>query len=52
LSEDRFEKVIIGVNSAQQLKELVEVKVKAIGSLRELSSLDVDLIEPFRWNLD
>jgi aryl-alcohol dehydrogenase-like predicted oxidoreductase len=52
LSENRFEKVIIGVNSAQQLKELVEVKVKSIGSLRELSSLDVDLIEPNRWNLD
>ena len=52
LSEDRFEKVIIGVNSVQQLKELVEVKVKAIGPLGELSSLDVDLIEPFRWKLD
>ena len=52
LSEDRFEKVIIGVNSAQQLKELVELNVKTIESLRELSSLDLALIEPFQWNLN
>ena len=51
LSEDRFEKVIVGVNSARQLKELVEVKGKVIESMRELSSLDLELIEPFRWHL-
>ena len=52
LSEDRFEKVIVGVNSSQELKELIQVKAKTIDALGELSSPDLDLIEPFRWNLE
>ncbi len=52
LSEDRFENVIVGVNNLQQLKELVEIKPKAIESLQELSSSNLELIEPFRWAVE
>lgn len=51
LSQDYFEKIIVGVNSVQELKQLIKIGPSIIDEIEKLSSSKIDLIEPFRWNL-
>jgi aryl-alcohol dehydrogenase-like predicted oxidoreductase len=51
MSQDHFEKVIVGVKSVQELNELIQPEFRVIDELAGLSSAEIDLIEPFRWRL-
>lgn len=51
MSQDYFEKVIVGVNSIQELNQLIQSEFRVIDELAGLSSSEIDLIEPFRWRL-
>jgi len=51
LNEPGIEKVVVGVESKEQLAQLLNIQIHPIGSeLEELACEDVDLIEPYRWN--
>ncbi|MDB2389778.1 aldo/keto reductase [Alphaproteobacteria bacterium] len=51
MSQEHFEKVIVGVNSIQELYQLIQSEFRVIEELAGLSSSEIDLIEPFRWRL-
>lgn len=51
LSDTRFEKVVIGVNSTAELRELVNIKQIKNVNLKNLACDDLNLIEPFRWKI-
>jgi aryl-alcohol dehydrogenase-like predicted oxidoreductase len=49
-SESLFDRIIVGVDSLEQLKQIIDVPSVNVGSqLADLACDDVDLIEPFRW---
>ena len=52
LKDKRITTMVIGVNSAEQLKEIIDVSKKNIGlNLVDFSSSDIKLINPSEWSL-
>jgi aryl-alcohol dehydrogenase-like predicted oxidoreductase len=51
-SDDRISKIVIGVESLDQIKQILSANSSIINEFpEELSSGDLQLIEPFNWNI-
>ncbi|MGB2401366.1 MAG: aldo/keto reductase [Porticoccaceae bacterium] len=51
MQDERVEKVIVGINSLPQLKELVQAEPIEISSIGGFEISDLELIEPYRWTI-
>lgn len=53
LSHETIERVVVGVDSAVHLKQVIEASARPFqGPFPQICSNDLELIEPYRWVLD
>ena len=48
----QIDKIVVGVDSAQQIKQLIQAEKKASNSVwPDINCSDIDLINPANWNI-